>query len=231
MKIATYKKALQSKCPHIRFGLVLGQCGVATALAVTIISAIMAALTACSVSALSTNGIFKGKGGAFQLLTRSLGPALGMKAVLVLFLPFSRPLKKVHVHDKPRTCNAGGSICCMYVLSLAAMSAIELAGFAEALGSVVSYETGIVHICGSLYKDQIAFGVSMLIILCVIILISARAVHQIGTAFFAILLLGYLSSFVGMLAFSAITNTREMYNTFMDNVFYCHFCGYIYIYI
>ncbi len=61
-----------------RFGLVLGQCGVATALAITIFSAIMAALTACSVSALSTNGIFKGQGGAFQLLTRSLGPALGM---------------------------------------------------------------------------------------------------------------------------------------------------------
>ena len=63
-----------------RFGALLGQSGVVLALLVTMLSALVAVLTACSISALSTNGIFKGKGGAFQLLTLSLGPALGMSA-------------------------------------------------------------------------------------------------------------------------------------------------------
>lgn len=61
-----------------RFGELLGKCGVIIALAVTMAFALTAMLTACSISALSSNGIFTGSGGAFHLLTRSLGPALGM---------------------------------------------------------------------------------------------------------------------------------------------------------
>jgi hypothetical protein len=63
------------------------------AVAITVLSAGVSALTACSVAALGTNGIFKGKGGAFQLLTRSLGPALGASARLLHVLAFCKSYK------------------------------------------------------------------------------------------------------------------------------------------
>jgi hypothetical protein len=63
------------------------------AVAITVLSAGVSALTACSVAALGTNGIFKGKGGAFQLLTRSLGPALGASARFLHALVFAKGYK------------------------------------------------------------------------------------------------------------------------------------------
>jgi hypothetical protein len=100
--------------------------------------------------------------------------------------------------DDPTRTYAGGSICCIYVLSLIAMSAIELAGFAEAVSILVAAEAGMVHICGSMYSDQVAFGIGMLVVVGVSVLSSPRAAHVVGSVFFAILLLGYLASFVGM---------------------------------
>ena len=68
----------------------------------------------------------------------------------------------------PRAYNqTGGSISILYYLSLCAMSAIELAGFAEALSNVIISETGLHrHLCGSAYGDQVVFGTAMLVLVC-----------------------------------------------------------------
>lgn len=69
----------------LRFGFILGQVGLIGALLLLTISYAIDALTAMSVSAISTNGQVRG-GGAYYLISRSLGPEFGGSIGLVFFL-------------------------------------------------------------------------------------------------------------------------------------------------
>ncbi|PWN38227.1 uncharacterized protein FA14DRAFT_143118 [Meira miltonrushii] len=69
----------------LRFGFILGQVGLIGALLLLTISYAIDALTAMSVSAISTNGQVRG-GGAYYLISRSLGPEFGGAIGLVFFL-------------------------------------------------------------------------------------------------------------------------------------------------
>jgi potassium/chloride transporter 9 len=69
----------------LRFGFILGQAGLLGALLLLLLSYGVDALTAMSVSAISTNGQVRG-GGAYYLISRSLGPEFGGSIGLVFFL-------------------------------------------------------------------------------------------------------------------------------------------------
>lgn len=69
----------------LRFGFILGQAGLLGALLLLLIAYSVDALTAMSVSAISTNGQVRG-GGAYYLISRSLGPEFGGSIGLVFFL-------------------------------------------------------------------------------------------------------------------------------------------------
>ncbi|PWN40963.1 hypothetical protein IE81DRAFT_325052 [Ceraceosorus guamensis] len=69
----------------LRFGFILGQAGLLGALLLLFVSYAVDALTAMSVSAISTNGQVRG-GGAYYLISRSLGPEFGGSIGLVFFL-------------------------------------------------------------------------------------------------------------------------------------------------
>lgn len=69
----------------LRFGFILGQVGLLGALLLLIVSYTIDALTAMAVSAISTNGQVRG-GGAYYLISRSLGPEFGGSIGLVFFL-------------------------------------------------------------------------------------------------------------------------------------------------
>ena len=60
----------------LRLGWVVGQAGIIQALAIILLSGVVTTLTTMSMSAICTNGKVKG-GGAYYLISRSLGPALG----------------------------------------------------------------------------------------------------------------------------------------------------------
>ena len=71
----------------LRFGFILGQSGVVGMLAMLAASYIINLVTTLSISAIATNGTVRG-GGAYYLISRSLGPEFGGSIGIVFYLGF-----------------------------------------------------------------------------------------------------------------------------------------------
>ena len=73
----------------IRLSWVVGQSGILLSSVVVLLSAVVTTITTLSMSAICTNGEVKG-GGAYYLISRSLGPEFGelQRALLARVLPF-----------------------------------------------------------------------------------------------------------------------------------------------
>ena len=69
----------------LRFGFILGQAGLVGMLAMLTISYLILLLTTMSISAIATNGTVRG-GGAYYLISRSLGPEFGGSIGIVFYL-------------------------------------------------------------------------------------------------------------------------------------------------
>lgn len=71
----------------LRFGFILGQSGVLGMMAMLAVSYLINLVTTLSISAIATNGTVRG-GGAYYLISRSLGPEFGGSIGVVFYLGF-----------------------------------------------------------------------------------------------------------------------------------------------
>ncbi|KAI9892887.1 MAG: hypothetical protein M1814_001046 [Vezdaea aestivalis] len=71
----------------LRFGFILGQSGVLGMMGMLVASYLINLITTLSISAIATNGTVRG-GGAYYLISRSLGPEFGGSIGVVLYLGF-----------------------------------------------------------------------------------------------------------------------------------------------
>jgi len=71
----------------LRFGFILGQSGVVGMMAMLVVSYLINLVTTLSISAIATNGTVRG-GGAYYLISRSLGPEFGGSIGVVFYLGF-----------------------------------------------------------------------------------------------------------------------------------------------
>ncbi|GIX89108.1 solute carrier family 12 member 2 [Caerostris extrusa] len=69
----------------LRMGWMTGQCGIILAIVIVLLSTVVTVITTLSMSAICTNGDVKG-GGAYYLISRSLGPEFGGVVGILLFL-------------------------------------------------------------------------------------------------------------------------------------------------
>ena len=71
----------------LRFGMILGQSGLLGMLAMLCVAYLMNLVTTLSISAIATNGTVRG-GGAYYLISRSLGPEFGGSIGIVFYMGF-----------------------------------------------------------------------------------------------------------------------------------------------
>ncbi|XP_054720964.1 solute carrier family 12 member 1-like [Uloborus diversus] len=69
----------------LRMGWMTGQCGIGLAIVIVLLSTVVTVITTLSMSAICTNGDVRG-GGAYYLISRSLGPEFGGVVGILLFL-------------------------------------------------------------------------------------------------------------------------------------------------
>lgn len=182
----------------LRFGFILGQMGVLGTLLLLILSYCIDLLTTLSISAISTNGTVRG-GGAYYMISRSLGPEFG------------------------------GSIGLVFFLGQIFNSGMNVVGIIEPLlynfGYKIDLETPVLmELLPRGYWWQFTYATMILLLCLAIALIGSATVSKAGNVLFWLLLASTLSiPFSAMIkpAFSdgEITYTGPSWNTLKGNLF------------
>lgn len=121
---------------YLRLSWVAGQAGIAWSTVIIVLSAIVTMFTTLSMSAVCTNGEVKG-GGAYYLISRSLGPEFG------------------------------GSIGLIFSVANAVAVALYVVGFAETIKDIIKENGGDVELIGELNIIRIVGIGTVILLLCV----------------------------------------------------------------
>jgi potassium/chloride transporter 9 len=147
----------------LRFGFILGQMGILGTMLLLVMSYTIDLLTTLSISAIATNGTVRG-GGAYYMISRSLGPEFG------------------------------GSIGLVFYFGQVFNSALNVVGFIEPLLTNLGKESGtIAKILPEGYWHEFIYS-SVLLFLCICVaLVGSQLVSKAGSLLFVLLLLATVS--------------------------------------
>jgi len=147
----------------LRFGFILGQMGIIGSFLLLFMSYFIDLMTTLSISAISTNGTVRG-GGAYYMVSRSLGPEFG------------------------------GSIGLVFYIGQVLNSGLNVVGFIEPLLLNLGQKDGMMfHLFPEGYWWEFTYS-SILLFLCICVaLVGSRLVSQAGFILFFLLLAATLS--------------------------------------
>lgn len=176
----------------LRWGWAVGQIGISGALAVLLLGTIVSLITAAHVSALATNGQVE-IGGAYFLLSRSLGPEFG------------------------------GAVGLLFYVAQAFAVGLYVLGFAEAILPVINQSQlvsswlpcqwddswcPIVGEGGQVW-DKRAISVLLLLVLLTINLLGSDIFARVSTGIFVVVLFGVCSGLGSIVVYSAFPDTLD----------------------
>ncbi|CCH40562.1 putative transporter [Wickerhamomyces ciferrii] len=147
----------------LRFGFILGQMGILGSFLLLIMSYFIDLMTTLSISAISTNGTVRG-GGAYYMVSRSLGPEFG------------------------------GSIGLVFYIGQVLNSGLNVVGFIEPLLANLGQENGLMfQLLPEGYWWEFLYSTSLLFICICVALVGSQLVSKAGFLLFFLLLTATIS--------------------------------------
>ncbi|XP_062904854.1 solute carrier family 12 member 9-like [Mobula hypostoma] len=181
----------------MRVGFVIGQAGFFEALLMLVVAYVIISLTVLSVCAISTNGAVKG-GGAYFMISRTLGPEFGGSIGLMFFL-------------------ANVCSCAVYILGL--VEAI-LDVFGELPNAAETDHRGI-HVLPQSYLYNVLYASSILLLCLLVCLVGAQIYARTSFLIFLMVHIVLITIFISFFAVSPKTvwivrqsgNTSQLIHT------------------
>ncbi|XP_059829854.1 solute carrier family 12 member 9 isoform X2 [Hypanus sabinus] len=165
----------------MRVGFVIGQAGFFEALLMLVVAYVIISLTVLSVCAISTNGAVKG-GGAYFMISRTLGPEFGGSIGLMFFL-------------------ANVCSCAVYILGL--VEAI-LDVFGELPNAAETDHRGI-HVLPQSYLYDVLYASSILLLCLLVCLVGAQIYARTSFLIFLMVHIVLITIFISFFAVSPKT--------------------------
>ncbi|XP_078056956.1 solute carrier family 12 member 9 isoform X3 [Mustelus asterias] len=157
----------------MRVGFVIGQAGFLQSLVMLVVAYIIVSLTVLSVCAISTNGAVKG-GGAYFMISRTLGPEFGGSIGLMFFL-------------------ANVCSCAVYILGL-------VEAILDMFGELPNTEPKGIHVLPQSYLYDVLYTSSILLLCLLICLVGAQIYAKTSFLIFLVVHLVLITILVSFFA-------------------------------
>ncbi|XP_041034755.1 solute carrier family 12 member 9 isoform X3 [Carcharodon carcharias] len=186
----------------MRVGFVIGQAGFLQSLLMLVVAYIIVSLTVLSVCAISTNGAVKG-GGAYFMISRTLGPEFGGSIGLMFFL-------------------ANVCSCAVYILGL--VEAI-LDVFGE-LPNAADTETRGIHVLPQNYLYDVLYASSILFLCLLVCLVGAQIYARTSFLIFLVVHIVLITIVVSFFAVSPKTILIVKQSGNESRIIYTNYTGF-----
>ncbi|KAH9311607.1 hypothetical protein KI387_026642, partial [Taxus chinensis] len=183
---------------YIRFSWIVGLAGIAHSLLLVSLCCLCTFLTGLSLSAIATNGAMKG-GGPYYLISRALGPEVGISIGLCFFL--------------------GNAIAgSLYILGAVEtfLDAIPKAGMFGETASIIYAPSPTLAVSPTevfsspnLHDLQV-YGVIITVVLCLVVFGGVKTINKVAPAFLVPVLLSVFLIFIGIFSASQRSNSFDI---------------------
>ena len=203
----------------LRLGWVVGQAGIIQSILIVLLSGVVTTITTCSMSAICTNGTVKG-GGAYYLISRSLGPAVG-GAIGTMFFVGMCVACAMYVIGFCETLVDNMGVCPNTICSAANIAQFSnMTGCASATELLTGCEQSkiIFTITSIKMMDLRIYGVALITFLLIMALIGTGWVIKLQLGLFVLLVATILSFCIGVFIHEGAADTANGFVGFFGQV-------------